>query len=75
MCMDDQALSGEQDMTIQAHIAALEKRRQSVEGQLVAALAHSSTDDLIIADLKRQKLHLKDEIARLQMDVAGDGLR
>jgi hypothetical protein len=29
-------------------------------------LAHSSTDDLTIVELKRQKLHVKDEIERLQ---------
>ena len=33
------------------------------------ALAHPSTDDLKIAELKRRKLHVKDEISRLKQDA------
>jgi hypothetical protein len=39
---------------------------QALEAELTEALAHPSTDDLKIAELKRRKLHVKDEIARLQ---------
>ena len=53
-------------MTIRTHLAELERRHQKLEHGIVDALAHSSTDDLKIGELKRQKLHLKDEIERLQ---------
>ena len=44
------------------HLAELEV----LEAEITEARAHPSTDDLEIAELKRRKLLLKDEIARLQ---------
>lgn len=58
-------------MSIQAHIAELERRHHALEKELIEALKHKSTDDLEIVELKRQKLHLKDEIERLQHGGAG----
>jgi hypothetical protein len=58
-------------MTIQAHIAELERRHQVLDDEIAEALTHSSSDDLKIAELKRQKLHLKDEIERLRNDAEG----
>jgi hypothetical protein len=57
-------------MSIQAHLAELERRHQALEQELNDALAHPSTDDLTIAELKRRKLLVKDEIARLKQDVS-----
>lgn len=53
-------------MTIQAHLAELEKRHRALEDELAEAMTHPSTDDLTIRELKRRKLLVKDEIARLQ---------
>ena len=53
-------------MTIQARVAELEQRHYALEMKIVEALKHKSTDDLEIVELKRQKLHLKDEIERLR---------
>jgi hypothetical protein len=53
-------------MTIQAHLTELEKRHRKLEDELAEAMAHPSIDDLKIAELKRQKLQVKDEIARLK---------
>ena len=52
-------------MAIESHLAELEKRHQALEQEINEALSHPSTDDLKIAELKRRKLHVKDEIARL----------
>ncbi len=52
-------------MTMQAHLATLEKRHGELEEQLHAALLSPSTKDQDIAELKRKKLKIKDEIARL----------
>ena len=57
-------------MAIEAHLAELEKRHQSLEQEISEALAHPSADDLKIAELKRRKLHVKDEIARLKQDAS-----
>lgn len=53
-------------MSIQAHLAELERKHQALETELADALAHPSVDDITIADLKRRKLQVKDEIARLK---------
>ena len=53
-------------MSIQSHLAELERRHRALEDEITDALAHLSTDDLTIAELKRRKLQVKDEIARLK---------
>ena len=55
-------------MAINAHVAELERRHNKLEKEISDALAHSSTDDLTIAELKRRKLKLKDEIEHLRCE-------
>lgn len=57
-------------MAIEAHLVELEKRHQALDVEISEALAHPATDDLKIAELKRRKLHVKDEIARLKQDAS-----
>jgi hypothetical protein len=57
-------------MSMQSHLAELEKRHRALEDELAEALAHPSTDDLRIVELKRRKLLVKDEIARLRSETA-----
>ncbi|MBN8936821.1 MAG: DUF465 domain-containing protein [Rhizobiales bacterium] len=58
-------------MAIQAHLAELERKHQALEDEIADAITHPSTDDLRIAELKRRKLLVKDEIERLRIgDVA-----
>ncbi|MGB9044078.1 MAG: DUF465 domain-containing protein [Pseudolabrys sp.] len=47
------------------HLATLKRRHKAIEDEIADALRHRSTDDLMIGDLKRRKLHLKEEIERL----------
>jgi len=56
-------------MAIESHLAELEKRHQTLEQEIEEALTHPSMDNLQIAELKRKKLHVKDEIARLRQDA------
>jgi hypothetical protein len=56
-------------MSIQSHLAELERRHQALEDELAEALAHPSTDDLTIAKLKRRKLQVRDEIERLRQEA------
>ena len=53
-------------MTMQAHLSELERKHRALEDEIADAMTHPSTDGLIIAELKRRKLQVKDEIARLK---------
>lgn len=53
-------------MTIEAHLATLEKKHFALEEELHAAMNQPSSDDRTIADIKRRKLRIKDEIERLR---------
>ncbi|CAN7449442.1 MULTISPECIES: YdcH family protein [Neorhizobium] len=53
-------------MTVQAHIASLEKKHGALEEELQTVLASPSADDREIADLKRRKLRIKDQMQRLK---------
>jgi len=57
-------------MAIESHLAELEKRHQALEQEISEALTHPATDGLRVAELKRRKLHVKDEIARLRQDAS-----
>lgn len=50
----------------QLNLAELEARHQALEDELSEALAHPSTDDVWIVELKRRKLKVKDQISRLR---------
>ena len=58
------------ELSIKAHLAELERQHKALEHELAEALAHSSTDDLKIMELKRRKLILKDEVERVRHDHA-----
>ena len=55
------------------YIANLERRQQTLEEELTKALLQYSTEDLLIADLKRRRLILRDELERLSHEVATGG--
>ena len=57
-------------MSIQSHLAELERRHRALEAEINEPRAHPSVDDLQIVELKRRKLLVKDEIARLQQRAA-----
>ena len=57
-------------MTIKANLAELDRQHKALDHEIAEALAHSSTDDLKIAELKRRKLIVKDEIERVRHDHA-----
>jgi hypothetical protein len=56
-------------MAIESHLAELEKRHQALDHEISEALTHPSIDDLTLVELKRRKLLVKDEIARLRQDT------
>ncbi len=56
-------------MSIDAHLATLEKKHGELEAELRAVQAQPSIHDEMIIDIKRRKLRLKDEINRLRSDT------
>ena len=45
-----------------AHLVELKRRHKALEDEIVDALKHRSTDDLMIGELKRRKLYLKKKL-------------
>lgn len=52
-----------------AHLNALKAKHRALEVQLSEALVHPSTSDWEIAELKQQKLLLKDQISALEASL------
>jgi hypothetical protein len=53
-------------MTLQAHLGELISKHKALEKELADAVAHPATSDQEIAEIKRRKLKIKDEITRLE---------
>jgi len=58
-------------MSLELPLSELERRHQALEEEISEALTHPSSDGLKIAELKRRKLQVKDEIARLRQETSG----
>ncbi|WP_187432163.1 hypothetical protein ROLI_006940 [Roseobacter fucihabitans] len=52
-------------MSVTAHVEQLKRKHQSLSDAVEEAQRAPGIDDLAIADLKKQKLRLKEEISRL----------
>ena len=52
-------------MSLHTHLQELQKKHQSLSEKVELAQRSPGTDDLQIADMKKQKLRLKEEITRL----------
>jgi hypothetical protein len=57
-------------MSLQAHLSELHAKHKALEAELADAIAHPASSDEEIAQLKRKKLRLKDEIVRLEQQIA-----
>ena len=53
-------------MSVESHLMELERRHEALKREIQEAQSHPGFDDLEIATLKRRKLQVKDEIARLR---------
>lgn len=52
-------------MTIASHVQELRRKHENLSAMVEKAQRSPASDHLIIADLKKQKLRLKEEISRL----------
>jgi hypothetical protein len=53
-------------MSLQSHLAELERRHLSLQREIEKEELHPSVDELKLHELKRRKLLLKDEITKLR---------
>jgi hypothetical protein len=56
-------------MTVQAHLESLQKKHVALEEELHALRTSPSISDTELAECKRRKLRIKDEIERLKSSV------
>lgn len=56
-------------MALQNHLGELERKHDALEREIHAATLCPSSDDAKIAELKRKKLQVKDEMTRLRREV------
>jgi hypothetical protein len=52
-------------MSLSAHVQELRRKHQALSDQVEQAQRNPASDALVIADMKKQKLRLKEEISRL----------
>jgi hypothetical protein len=53
-------------MSIDSHLSELVRRHQAIEEAILAEVNRPASDDAKVHELKRKKLHLKDEIEKLK---------
>ena len=53
-------------MSLQNHLTELERRHNALEREIAQEQIHPAADDARVAELKRRKLLLKDEIVKLR---------
>lgn len=52
-------------MPIEDHLAELQRRHDALDHEIAKEWTHPGADEIRLAELKRRKLQLKDEIAKL----------
>lgn len=57
---------GSHCMSLDSHLAELERRHDALKKEIEGEAMHLASDDLKLAELKRKKLHLKDEIQKVR---------
>jgi hypothetical protein len=57
-------------MALDAHLVELSEKHRLLDRKIEEELARPTTDDLKVAELKRQKLRLRDEIERLRHELS-----
>lgn len=52
-------------MSVQAHLGELAAKHKALEAELEDVMSHPASSDAEIAELKRRKLRIKDEMSKL----------
>ena len=56
-------------MSLQNHLSELERRHDALDREISKESLHAGSDEAKVTELKRRKLHLKDEITKLRGDT------
>jgi hypothetical protein len=56
-------------MSLKNHLHELVLKHRALEKELSDAIGHPATTDAQIADIKRRKLKVKDEISRIEKEM------
>jgi hypothetical protein len=56
-------------MSLETHLAELERKHRSLDSAISTELQHANADSAKLHGLKRRKLKLKDEIAKLRREM------
>ena len=56
-------------MALDAHLVELSEKHRALDRKIEEELARPTADDLKVAELKRQKLRLRDEIERIRHEM------
>ncbi|HYH70142.1 MAG TPA: DUF465 domain-containing protein [Methyloceanibacter sp.] len=56
-------------MALDAHLVELSEKHRALDRKIEEELARPTADDLKVAELKRQKLRLRDEIERIRHEL------
>lgn len=56
-------------MTIESHLASLEKKHDLLDKEIATVSAMPATDELTVTTLKRKKLLLKEQIEKIRDQV------
>ena len=57
-------------MSLKNHLNELIGKHSALEKELADAVAHPATTDSLVAEIKRRKLRVKDEISKIEKDLA-----
>lgn len=61
-------------MSLETHLAELERKHRSLDQEIAKATQHPATEEQELRGLKRRKLQLKDEIAKLRQRMGNETL-
>lgn len=56
-------------MSVQAHLGELAAKHRALEAELEDVLSHPAASDAEIAELKRKKLRIKDEMTKIEVQM------
>ncbi len=54
-------------MSLQGHIVELQRRHEALEKEIAQEQLHPNADEVKLLELKRKKLQIKDELAKLKI--------
>jgi len=57
-------------MSLKSHLTELIGKHRALEDELAEAMGHPASTDSLLAEIKRRKLRVKDEITRIEKDLA-----